>query len=109
MLDHRENGFHVDPPDLRHFAEDAAALVVAGVALPPADRDSLRLTIGRDTDLLFHRRRYGGWILGSPITHMASGLGEAAPGTDDRRLHEPLREYLMLVVEPNITRMGRYR
>lgn len=105
VLDHRENGFHVDPLDLRHLAEDAAALVVAGVELPPADRDSLRLAVGRDTDLLFHHGRYSGWILCSPIAHLVSEPGEAAPGTDDPRLHEPLREYLALVVEPNITRM----
>jgi hypothetical protein len=40
------------------------------VELPPTDRDSLRLAIGRDTDLLFHRGRYSGWILGSPIAHL---------------------------------------
>jgi hypothetical protein len=106
VLDHRGNGFHVDPLDLRHLAEDAAALVVAGVGLPPADRDSLRLAVGRDTDLLFHHGRYSGWILGSPIAHLVSELGEAAPGTDDPRLHEPLREYFALVVEPNIAQMG---
>jgi hypothetical protein len=60
----------------------------------------LRLVIGRDTELLFHRGRYSGWMLGSPIAHLA------APGTDDPRLHERLREYLALVVEPNIARMG---
>jgi hypothetical protein len=106
VLDHRENGFHVDPLDLRHLAEDAAALVVAGARLPPADRDSLRLAIGRDTDLLFHHGRYSGWILGSPIAHLVSEPGEAAPRTEDPRLHEPLREYLALVVEPNIAQMG---
>jgi hypothetical protein len=62
--------------------------------------------LGRDTDLLFHHGRYGGWILGSPIAHLVSEPGEAASGTDDPRLHEPLREYLALVVEPNIARMG---
>jgi hypothetical protein len=106
VLDHRENGFHVDPLDLRHLTENAAALVVAGAALPHADRDSLRLAIGPDTDLLFHHGRYSGWILGSPIAHLVSEPGEAAPGTDDPRLHTPLREYLALVVEPNIARMG---
>ena len=29
----------------------------------------------------------------------------AAPGTDNPQLHEPLREYLALVVEPNIARI----
>jgi hypothetical protein len=106
VLDHRENGFHVDPLDLRHLTENAAALVVASATLPSADRDSLRLAIGRDSDLLFHRGRYRGWILGSPIAHLVREPGETTPGTDDPRLHEPLREYLALVVEPNIARMG---
>jgi hypothetical protein len=106
VLNHRENGFHVDPLDLRHLAENAAALVVASATLPHADCDSLRLAIGPDTDLLFHHGRYRGWVLGSPIAHLVSEPGEAAPGTDDPRLHEPLREYLALVVEPNIARMG---
>ncbi len=106
VLDHPENGFHVDPLDLRYLAENAAALVVAGAALPSADLDSLRLAIDRDTDLLFHHGRYSGWILGSPIAHLVSEPGEATPGTVDPRLHEPLREYLALVVEPNIARMG---
>jgi len=60
VLDHRENGFHVDPLDLRHLAEDTAALVVAGAALPRPDRDSFRLAIGHNTDLLFHHGRYSG-------------------------------------------------
>lgn len=106
VLDHCENGFHVDPLDLRHLTEDAAALVVAGAALPPADRDSLRLAIGLDIDLLFHHGRYSGWILASPIAHLVSEPGETASGTDAPRLHEPLREYLALVVEPIIARMG---
>jgi hypothetical protein len=38
--------------------------------------------------------------------HPISEPGEATPGTDDPRLHEPLREYLALVVEPNIARMS---
>jgi hypothetical protein len=106
VLDDRESGFHVDPLDLRHLSEDARALVVAGAALPVADRDSLRLAIGRDTDLLFHHGRYVGWILGRPIAHLVSEPGETPPGTDDPHLHEPLREYLALVVGPNITRMS---
>jgi len=106
VLGHRENGFHVDPLDLRYLADDAAALVVASAALPLSDRDSLRLAIGRNIDLLFCHGRYGGWILGSPTAHLVSGPSEAAPGTDSPRLHGPLREYLALVVEPNITRMS---
>lgn len=89
VLDHRENGFHVDPLDLRHLTENAAALVVASATLPSADRDSLRLAIGRDTDPLLHHGRYRGWILGLPIAHLVREPGGAAPGTDDPRLHEP--------------------
>jgi hypothetical protein len=106
VLDHPENGFHVDPLDLRCLAEDADALIVTSTGLPVADRDSLRLAIARNTDLLFHHGRYGGWILGSPIAHLVSEPGDAAPGSDEPRLHESLREYLALVVEPNIERMG---
>ncbi|HEX3761608.1 MAG TPA: hypothetical protein VHW23_23080 [Kofleriaceae bacterium] len=106
MLDHCENGFHVDPLDLRYLAEHAAALIVASAGLPSADRESLRLAIGSDIDLLFHRGRYTGWILGSPLAHLVSEPGEAAPGMDNPGLHEPLRDYLALVVEPNIARMG---
>lgn len=106
VLDHRENGFHVDPLDLRYLAENAAALVVANATLPSAGRDSLRLAIGRDTDLLFHHARYCGWILGSPIAHLVREPGETTSGTDDPHLHEPLREYLALVMEPNIERMS---
>lgn len=106
VLDHRESGFHVDPLDLRYLTENAAALLVASATLPSAHRDSLRLAIGRDTDLLFHHGRYCGWILGSPIAHLVREPGDAASGTDDPHLHEPLREYLELVMEPNIERMG---
>lgn len=105
VLDSRENGFHVDPLDLRYLDEDTGALVVASAGLPVADRDSLRLAIARDTDLLFHHGRYGGWILASPIAHLVLEPGNAASGTDEPRLHESLREYLALVVEPNIERM----
>lgn len=68
--------------------------------MPAADSGSLRLAIGDNVDLLFHRGRYGGWILGSPIVHLVAGPGDRLPGADDPRLHELLREYLTLVVEP---------
>jgi hypothetical protein len=77
-----------------------------GAKLPAADRSSLRLAIGHETDLLFHHGRYAGWILESPIAHVVAEPGEAAPGADEPRLHESLRAYLALVVEPNITRMS---
>jgi hypothetical protein len=106
VLDDRANGFHIAPLDLRYLSEDAGALVVAGAKLPAADRSSLRLAISHDTDLLFHHGRYAGWILESPIAHLVAEPGEAAPGADEPRLHESLRAYLALVVEPNITRMS---
>jgi hypothetical protein len=106
VLDRRENGFHVDPLDLRYLAEEACILVVACSTLPLADRHSLRLAIGRDTDLLFHQGRYSGWILASPVAHLVSSSGERAAGVDDHHLDEPLREYLSLVMEPNISRMS---
>lgn len=106
VLEDLENGFHIDPLDLRYLTEEGSALVVTDAMMPASDSDSLRLAIGDDVDLLFHRGRYRGWILESPILHLVADPGDTPLGTDDARLHELLREYLTLVVEPNIARMS---
>jgi hypothetical protein len=105
VLDDRDRGFHVDPLDLRCFAKENA-LVVTGAALPRADDESLRLAIGGDVDLLFHRNRYAGWVLGTPLAHLVAAPGDKTPGRDEPTLHALLVEYLTLVVEPNIDRMS---
>ena len=106
VLDDRENGFHIDPLDLRFLASDGSALVVADTGLPRADGDSLRLAIDDDLDLLFHRGRYHGWILNNPVAHLVAEPGDRMQGSDDPRLHALLREYLTLLVQPNIDRMS---
>jgi len=106
VLEDRENGFHVDPLDLRYLADDGLALVVMDAKAPVPDRSSLRLAIGSDVDLLFHHGRYSGWILENPVAHLVAAPGDRIPGSDDPRLHGLLREYLTLVVEPNIARMS---
>jgi hypothetical protein len=106
VLEDRENGFHIDPLDLRFLANDGSALVVTDASLPRADGDSLRLAIDTDVDLLFHRGRYRGWILNNPVAHLVAEPGDRIPGSDDPRLHDLLREYLTLVVQPNIDRMS---
>jgi hypothetical protein len=106
LLEDRENGFHINPLDLRYLSEDGRALVSADAKLPVADGGSLRLAISDDVDLLFHRGRYGGWILGAPIVHLVAEPGHKTAGSDEPRLHELLREYLTLVVEPYIARMS---
>lgn len=105
-LDDRESGFHVDPLDLRVFTEDGNALVVTDAKLPVANEHSLCLAIDRSVDLLFHGGRYSGWILRTPLAHLSIDPGLPGPGVDEPRLHELLRAYLELVVEPNITRMS---
>lgn len=106
VLDDRENGFHVDPLDLRYLSDDSSALVVTDARLPGPDSSSLRLAVSDDVDLLFHRGRYGGWILENPLAHLVAEPGDEIPGSDDHRLHEPMRDYLALVIEPNIGRMS---
>lgn len=102
----REKGFHVDPLDLRYVSHDTSSLVVADARMQAPDSSSLRISIARDTDLLFQHGRYSGWILRNPVAHLVSDPADTAPGTDDVRLHSLLREYLALVIEPNITRMN---
>lgn len=106
VLQDRENGFHVDPLDLRFLAEHGSALVVTEAGLQAADTESLRLAISPDVDLLFHRGKYRGWILLKPVAHLVAEPGDIVPGSDEPRLHDLLREYLTLVVEPNIARMS---
>ena len=106
VLQDRENGFHVDPLDLRFFADDGSALVVTEASLHAADSDSLRLAISSDVDLLFDRGTYRGWILLNPVAHLVAEPGDNVPGSDEPRLHDLVREYLTLVVEPNIARMS---
>jgi hypothetical protein len=106
VLDDREHGFHVDPLDLRYLADDGSALLALDTKLTAPDRSSLRLAIGSDVDLLFHQGRYGGWILGNPLAYLVAEAGDKVPGHDEPKLHELLRDYLALVVEPNIARMS---
>jgi hypothetical protein len=106
IIEDRENGFHVDPRGLRYLSEDASALVVTDANMPVADGESVRLAVAGDIDLLFHGGRYSGWILGHPTTHLVVEPGDKTLRSDDPRLHDLLREYLTLVVEPNITRMS---
>jgi hypothetical protein len=106
IIEDREHGFHVDPLDLRYLSEDASALVVTDAKMPAADGDSLRLAVAGDIDLLFHGGRYRGWILGHPTAHLVAEPGDKTLRTDDPRLNDLLREYVALVVEPNIARMS---
>jgi hypothetical protein len=106
VLDERENGFHIDPLDLRFLANDASSLVAADRDLSRADRDSLRLEIGPDVDLLFQRSRYRGWILNQPVAHLVGEPGDKIPGTDEAALHDCLRQYIALVIQPNIDLMS---
>lgn len=106
VLDDRENGFHVDPLDLRYLSDDSSALVVTDAKLPVPDSSSLRLAVSNDVDLLFHGGRYRGWILENPLAHLVAEPGDESCGSDDPRLHELLRDYLDLVIEPNIARMS---
>lgn len=106
VLDDRENGFHIDPLDLRFLASDGSALVVTDAGLPGADPHALRLEIATDVDLLFHRGRYRGWILRNPVAHLVAEPGDKPSGPDDPRVHAVLLDYLTLVVQPNIDRMS---
>jgi hypothetical protein len=106
VLEDRENGFQIDPLDLRFLAGDGSALVVGDARLPATNAESLRLAIGSDIDLLFQRGSYAGWILRTPLAHLVAEPGDRIPGFDEPRLHDMLSEYLALVVEPNIARMS---
>jgi len=105
VLDNRENGFHIDPFDLRWLSDDGGALVVMNENMPVADSGSLRLAINNDVDLLFHHGRYGGWVLLSPVAHLVAAPGDKISGADEPRLHDLLREYLEIVIEPHVARM----
>ena len=105
VLDNRETGFHVDPVDLRWLADDGGALVAMDANMPVADSSSLRLAISNQVDLVFHRGSYGGWILLNPVAHLVAASSDEVPGADDPRLHDLLREYLGLVIEPHVGRM----
>jgi hypothetical protein len=80
--------------------------VIPDAKMQAPNSGSLRIAIARDTDLLFQHGRYIGWILRNPVAHLVSDPAETAPGTDDVRLHPLVREYLAIVMEPNITRMN---
>jgi hypothetical protein len=106
VLEDRKKGFHIDPLDLRYLADDGSALVVMDAKMPLPDSSSLRLSIGRGVDFLFHRGRYGGWILEHPVAHLVAEPGDKISGSDEPGLHSLLGEYLALVVEPNLARMS---
>jgi hypothetical protein len=106
VLDKCDLGFHIDPLDTRYLAHDASGLLAAAADLAPADSDSLRLSVAPDVDLLFHRGRYCGWILGDPVSHLGETPVPLRSVGDSTRQHELLRAYLALVKEPNIARMS---
>lgn len=105
VLIDREHGFHIDPLDLRYMSEHARELVAVGAGIAAPDATSLRLAIGGGVELLFHQGSYIGWVLANPIAHLVTAPGEAPQGRDDPALHALLRDFLALVVQPNIDRM----
>lgn len=106
VLQDRDHGFHVDPLDLRYLSDDAGALLVVEGTMLPADGNSLRLAIGPDADLLFQHGRYVGWVLLHPASHLVASPGDVPDRTDDPQINNLLREYLSLVVDPNIAKMS---
>jgi len=106
VIEERENGFHIDPLDLRSLVEGENALMAVDARLPLPDCSSLRLTVAQDVDFLFHENRYCGWVLRNPLTYLVAEPGDPIPGGDDPRVHDLLREYISVVVEPNIARMS---
>lgn len=106
VIENREDGFHVDPLDLRYLAEEDNALIAADARMPQASGSSLRLAVAQDVDFLFHEGRYCGWVLERPLAHLVAEPGDAIPDSDEPRLHDLLREYLSLAIEPNLARMS---
>jgi hypothetical protein len=105
-IDDRRAGFEVDPLDLRLLSDDGHHLVASDQHLEPAGGDAVRVAIHPDVDLLFQRHRYVGWMLHHPIAHLVAAPGEPPPSGDDPRITTVLRDYLTLVVQPQIDRMN---
>lgn len=104
----RTTGFNFDPLDLRLLTEEGRHLIVLLAETAAPDPDAVRLAIHADCDLLFARGRYCGWVLHDPVAHMVvAHRGDAPAGSaaDDPELIGLLRDYLALVIQPNIDRM----
>lgn len=103
-----DRGFNLDPLDVRSLSDDGRHLLALHATATAPDRDALRLAVHPDCDFLFAHGRYCGWVLGRPIAHLTQDRdGDAAAGSpdDSQELIDLLRDYLALVVQPNIDRM----
>jgi hypothetical protein len=67
---------------------------------------AVRLVIGGDLELLFERGVYVGWMLRHLLRHLSSAPDVAPPADAEVGLGAVLRDYLALVVEPELERMS---
>lgn len=102
-----DRGFNLDPLDTRALSDDGQHLLALHATATAPGHDALRLAVHPDCDLLFAHGRYCGWILGRPVGHLTQDRDGDADGSpdDSPELVELLRDYLALVVQPNIDRM----
>lgn len=102
----RDTGFVIDPLDVRSLSADGQHLLVLGATPPEPSGGALRVAVHPDFDMLFSNGKYCGWVLHEPIAHLAPVKNEDGPRSpEDSELVELLRDYLALVIEPNVNRM----
>jgi hypothetical protein len=101
------SSFSLNPADCRTFFEDGEAIVCTLDDALRAEGERQRVSIACDLDLLFLERKYCGWILWKPVSHLvSSNIGdtdEMSPG--EVSVVDVVREYLSIVADPNIEKM----
>lgn len=98
-------GFFLEMSDLHSIDLEGDVLALLGGKGMEVNRDSLRLRIAPDIDLLFSNRRLSGVLLLHPARYLVGSWADAAPTQPDPSLTVALRDYLALVSVPNIQRM----
>ncbi len=98
----RECYFTIDTPENRYISDDGMILAALfDFALNTNSEDTLRLSIAKDVDLLFLKRRYCGWIVQSPANYLVANDVRIISGprqTDEDTIFL-FKRYLTLVDE----------
>ena len=97
--------FSLEPSDYRWLAPDGKVLACIREALAKEPKDSIRLRIAHDFDLLFIEGRLCGWLLWEPARYLVKAWEKPYPSEPTDALISELHDYLDLVAEPNFLRM----
>ncbi|MDT3400626.1 hypothetical protein RKE29_29170 [Streptomyces sp. B1866] len=100
----KEN-FDARPAETRWVSDDGSHLVCAHRGSLKESARIERLNVARDLDFVFEDGNLSGWILRNPANHLVQQWDLPRKNSAPPGLGESLRDYLSIIVQPNIESM----